>query len=504
MERIPESEHPIPLEDICTMETTLIREVKEELPLDTPWVKAKDLSYLYKGELDIMSLERANCQNNPKDWKWGEKGISTWAYAEVYSSISEEEFRTSEYRKCTYLDGTKDAVLFYDADFTGFVFAIIPGTGKPVAVDAGINVVYPKKGYDALTLLSVLRLPEVHWQISVYSDIFERLLHNSSSNRFYLKNYMNDILVPENKRTIANATYQIEKEGHVIKDMQERYDAMKTDYINEVRMRKHDMGQYLFELGNIEDLIRYYIENRNTEIDFSKQIEGLLDDFRSSLGELSSLLDNLSKEEQFGTPEAFSIDNYLSELVNRHNAEGYKITYSIDKSTIIAYNKTNMRDTLEPIELQKPDVEPMPEMEPIEIQDGEAIDNITKIFVSMKTAPPLYVAPNDIQRAINNIVNNARKHGFTDSNRKDYEIKISLSIDVKRNMYQIDFRNNGNPLPEGMNKIRYGIKGEKAGKTAGTGLGGNYVKSFVEHYGGDYDIFMENGWTVVRIYLPIK
>jgi nitrogen-specific signal transduction histidine kinase len=52
--------------------------------------------------------------------------------------------------------------------------------------------------------------------------------------------------------------------------------------------------------------------------------------------------------------------------------------------------------------------------------------------------------------------------------------------------------------------MRYGIKGEKAGKTAGTGLGGNYVKSFAEHYGGDYDIFMEDGWTVVQIYLPIK
>ena len=83
-------------------------------------------------------------------------------------------------------------------------------------------------------------------------------------------------------------------------------------------------------------------------------------------------------------------------------------------------------------------------------------------------------------------------------------VKINVSIDVERNLYQVDFRNNGNPLPEGMNKMRYGIKGEKAGKTAGTGLGGNFVKSFVEHYGGDYDIFMDNEWTVVRICLPIK
>ena len=79
-----------------------------------------------------------------------------------------------------------------------------------------------------------------------------------------------------------------------------------------------------------------------------------------------------------------------------------------------------------------------------------------------------------------------------------------MSIDTEKNMFLIDFLNNGNPLPEGMDKVRYGIKGEKAGKTGGTGIGGSYVKKFVEHYGGDYDIFVKDGWTVVRICLPIK
>ena len=116
----------------------------------------------------------------------------------------------------------------------------------------------------------------------------------------------------------------------------------------------------------------------------------------------------------------------------------------------------------------------------------------------------MYIAKNDLQRIVGNILNNAQKHGFLDPNRKDYEVIIRLEFNSEKGMYQIDFRNNGTPLPKGMNKMRYGIKGEKAGKTAGTGLGGNYVKSFVEHYGGDYDIFMEDGWTVVRICLPIK
>jgi signal transduction histidine kinase len=139
-----------------------------------------------------------------------------------------------------------------------------------------------------------------------------------------------------------------------------------------------------------------------------------------------------------------------------------------------------------------------------QIVDGEpyVIDGLWGKYLS--TIPSLYVAPNDIQRLVNNILDNARKHGFTDHKRGDYEVDVKLSINTETQMFQIDFRNNGNPLPEGMDKTRYGIKGEKAGATGGTGIGGSYVKKCVEHYGGDYNIFTEDGWTVVRICLPIK
>ena len=54
-----------------------------------------------------------------------------------------------------------------------------------------------------------------------------------------------------------------------------------------------------------------------------------------------------------------------------------------------------------------------------------------------------------------------------------------------------------------MDKERFGIKGEKAGLTGGTGCGGNIIKNIVTHYGGDYDIFQDELSTVVRIWLPI-
>ena len=83
-------------------------------------------------------------------------------------------------------------------------------------------------------------------------------------------------------------------------------------------------------------------------------------------------------------------------------------------------------------------------------------------------------------------------------------ISIVLSVVPEKNMFQIDISNNGIPLPAGMDKNRFGLLGEKAGVTGRTGRGGYVVKSIVEHYHGDYDVFMDGDNTVVRILLPIS
>ena len=359
--------------------------------------------------------------------------------------------------------------------------------------------------------------------------------------------------------------------------------------------------------------MRYYMENRDKEKDFCQQIEGLLDNFKASIGELSTLLDNLSKEEEFGEPERFDLHEFLSHMEERHKTEDYTIKYECDIKSIIDYNlqkKDELDDFLFDeqmeedariqqeiddylLEQEEEDARIQQEIEdslwedeayvfdetqssdgesymgdetsnvhdeayvfeetqasddesyvseetlprddnsyvagdtqdddelcvvgddqiyddePCVVGDDQVVDEEPYVIDGLwgkylSTIPSLYVAPNDIQRLVNNILDNARKHGFTDHKRGDYEVDVKLSINAETKMFQIDFRNNGNPLPNGMDKTRYGIKGEKAGVTGGTGIGGSYVKKCVEHYGGNYDLFMEDGWTVVRICLPIK
>lgn len=464
IEKPSETEHPVPLSSLCSLVTAKIRDVQFDLPEDTPWISMSDLTPLYTGDLNMSGIRKADCPNNPpyvegsKEYGFDKDGKFVDS---IWGQIGKSKgHHVLDYRKCTYLDGKSDAVLYEQSAESGVQVAVVRATGKPYAVSSGILVFCPKDDFDAKSLAALLRLPIVYRQLIAYQE-------------FGLGNHLNEILVPTDKRVIGDELYRMKREESVTNELGDKVQAMKTEYINEVRMRKHDMGQKVFDLINTEDLMRYYVENRETESDVWSQIEEQLDHFRTTIHELSEMLDHLSQEEQFGTPELLDLNDYLANLQHSNNVNGFTLSYQFDRDSNLDLQLSRMKDK---------DIKEMS---------------------SVKATPTIYMAKNDLQRVVSNILTNAQRHGFLDPNRKDYELNIRLEFNSEKGMYQIDFRNNGNPLPEGLNKMRYGIKGEKAGQTAGTGLGGSVVKSIVEHYKGDYDVFMDGDWTVIRVYLPI-
>jgi sensor histidine kinase regulating citrate/malate metabolism len=101
------------------------------------------------------------------------------------------------------------------------------------------------------------------------------------------------------------------------------------------------------------------------------------------------------------------------------------------------------------------------------------------------------------------IIENAVTHAFTGEG-EEYKVLITLSYNASKDVFTIDFKNNGNPMPQGMDKFRYGLKGEKGAKSHGTGLGGYRVKSITRHYNGDYDVFCNRtqNTTTIRVMFP--
>ena len=467
IERPSEEEHPVPLSSICQLVKERVRDVKFDLPVDTPYILHKHLSSTFKGALNISNLDKIGFPNNPSKMKVHDITDEEIVPYVLFhgNEVSYEEQRIAIYRSAIHLSGKKDSVLWL-TDGDNIKSALYQSSGKDAAVGAklfGMDLIYafyPNSDIDALSLLAILNMPIVYRQMIAYAG-------------FGLDHHLDDILVPTNKRTIGDEVKRLTLEQEAYSAQEEELAAKKTEYVNEVRMRKHDMGQKVFDLINTEDLLRYYVENRETENDLWPQIEEQLNHFRKTINELSDMLDQLSLEERFGTPELLDLNGYFAGLQHSSNINGFKLSYLLDRDSILDLQLSRMKDK--------------------DIVDVNSI----------KVIPTVFMAKNDLQRIVSNILTNAQKHGFMDSNRKDYEVNIRLEFNAEKGMYQIDFRNNGKPLPEGMNKMRYGIKGEKAGQTAGTGLGGSVVKSIVEHYKGDYDVFMDGEWTVIRVFLPI-
>lgn len=272
--------------------------------------------------------------------------------------------------------------------------------------------------------------------------------------------------------------------------LQDLIKQMKDEYINEVRLRKHDLMPYTRELGSIQRRMSRILESCDDISELKEKLSDKLDKQAQAIASLTSMLEDLSREEVFGTPELFNLDEYFYNLeVNHDDDTGFDLTYDADESALKEYGlpchntKGIFKDYLGGLVSIKATLQNAPD---------DIIELLTKI------------APNDFERLVNNIIKNAAKHGFVDEDRDDYEINIYLSVDSERHMFQIDFRNNGLPFPLGLTKERYGRQGDSAGKTAGSGSGGHIVKKIVEHYGGDYDLIREDKMSTIRIWLPIE
>ena len=229
----------------------------------------------------------------------------------------------------------------------------------------------------------------------------------------------------------------------------------KQEYIQEVRNRKHDMktpmGQMRSTLKLLDSLASQITGEPAEKLTLYVQRQ------KRAMDTLSEIVSHIADEEVFATPEPINLGDVLSSCQTA--TEKYVIAYYPDEAVL---------------------------------KEAGLIK------------PMVMMGKSDLLRLFQNIIGNAIERGFVDDH-PEYSLNISLTI--KEGFYVIDFGNNGRPLPEGMTKERYGMKGVKGKGSDGEGKGGYIVKSITEHYGGDYDIYSQQfagmWFTHVIVKLPI-
>ena len=93
-----------------------------------------------------------------------------------------------------------------------------------------------------------------------------------------------------------------------------------------------------------------------------------------------------------------------------------------------------------------------------------------------------------LQQVFDNIIANAREHGFTDKSRKDYVVKTSWNTDGL-NMH-IEIANNGVALPSDLNTdllLEYGYT-TALNQHGHAGIGGGEMAEIMHKFGGNVRI----------------
>lgn len=125
------------------------------------------------------------------------------------------------------------------------------------------------------------------------------------------------------------------------------------------------------------------------------------------------------------------------------------------------------------------------------------IDNFQKVHGQMakirfelpdEEGPLMNIDKKQFSKAMNNLINNAIRHGFTDKN-KEYHMVFQLTPDDLFDILII--KNDGNPFTEDFTIEKYKQPYQYAGNNGHSGLGGYIVNRVIENHGGVMDILKD-------------
>jgi type I restriction enzyme M protein len=84
--------------------------------------------------------------------------------------------------------------------------------------------------------------------------------------------------------------------------------------------------------------------------------------------------------------------------------------------------------------------------------------------------------------ALTNLIDNAKKHGFTEL--KKYLIRFHLGLSPDRKEVILLYKNDGNPFPESFSFDDFVAYGNYAGETGHSGIGGYLIQQIIDNHEG--------------------
>ncbi len=326
--------------------------------------------------------------------------------------------------------------------------------GKPIVIGSDVIALKMNEDINIEYFLTQLHSRLVQIQVEMFSS-------GTTINRISIEDFLNiQILLPsleeqEHKvKEFRDSVFKVAKE--VIEAESERDEVEYQTIANMNHSLKNKLGAIV---GGYDTLIRFLKrkERENAPVKFDEPI------FPVREGENVEEIDTIAT---------------ITERLKKHLLDASDVFNSFEKIEQLQLNK----ETVELVDYFKNDLKPL-------YSGG----NYT-IEVLAKPKLKLYVSidKNSFKDIIENLIENARKHGFVSEDRK-YKIVFELSeqddvYDEQNETYKsyarILYKNDGKPFPKDFSFNDYIEYSNKAGKNQGMGIGGSEISRKIKKHGG--------------------
>ncbi len=252
-----------------------------------------------------------------------------------------------------------------------------------------------------------------------------------------------------------------------------KLEKIRQSFNEELGVKQHNIRQHL---KNVKDSLDALIGlmndnggilNKNDMINPIRNVtvEKRFKRMYSSLESVIIEVKNLTNKHSFGDPVLIDFIEILTKSIEERSQENYEIFFTRDE---VALKGLELDQENQSAEFDE-------ESPGLEGNSNEIADY--KILFSEK----------DFKELINNVVENAEKHGFANSSKNH---KIIFDISLENNFLLLTIKNNGNPFPKNITKS-FGIKGAKAGKSGNQGIGVWKIIQSILHFGHEYEVIDE-------------
>jgi|GEM_PF-511992 ATPase/histidine kinase/DNA gyrase B/HSP90 domain protein len=248
-----------------------------------------------------------------------------------------------------------------------------------------------------------------------------------------------------------------------VKDADARLLQTYEDFRKDMHMKKHALGQTLFNLNNWWKLLSTARKKGNgivsdTDVLGVTKKMTVAEIFQNLETTMSKLNTQLSKfDTGYGlVKEEFALTEFLEQYIAEHLSPLFNFEYNAD-------NHRHGYDLIEPWEGGK-----------LVASKGDPIEYIT-------------FSKDALAMVLNNIISNACTHGFAGSEGVNNKIRMDIKSDGTS--YVLTVANNGAPLKKDFTQDDVFIYGQTSGNTnEHFGIGGYEIKKLMKEFDGDVEI----------------